>query len=234
MENQTGFYLEAAIECWRQELLAQPSLSSADRSELETHLRDAIAGLHGLGLSDEEAFIIARRRAGPAQQIAEEFFKADPARVWRERVFWMAAVLLLMNVWGGTTNLLVMAMREYTSPQSSINSSLTTTVVYWLFFHLPLLCLAVFLSFGLVAPEFKWMRSVFSSRARFIKIAAITVLTIQVLTIAVYWHEFTRLHVTGAPAMIAWDATNSIWPLALVALIAWLMPGRNRNAPRLA
>ena len=94
MENQTRFDLNAAIENWRQELAAQPNLASDDRRELETHLRDAIAGFQQRGLNDEESFWLARRRVGQPQQLGEEFVKADPAKVWRERVFWMAISLV--------------------------------------------------------------------------------------------------------------------------------------------
>jgi len=90
MENQTRFDLNAAIESWRQELAEQPSLASDDRRELETHLRDATAGFQQLGLNEEESFWLARRRVGHPRQLGEEFVKADPAKAWRERTFWMA------------------------------------------------------------------------------------------------------------------------------------------------
>jgi len=90
MENQTRFDLNAAIESWRQELAAQPNLASDDRRELETHLRDAIAGFQQRGLNDEESFWLARRRVGQPQQLGEEFVKADPAKAWRERIFWIS------------------------------------------------------------------------------------------------------------------------------------------------
>jgi hypothetical protein len=97
MENQTRFDLNAAIENWRNELAAQPSLASDDRRELETHLRDAIAGFQQRGLNDEESFWLASRRVGQPQQLDEEFVKADPAKVWRERVFWMALGLIVFE-----------------------------------------------------------------------------------------------------------------------------------------
>jgi hypothetical protein len=65
MENQTRFDLNAAIENWRQELAAQSGLTPDDRRELETHLRDAIAGFQQRGLNDEESFWLACAR-GPA------------------------------------------------------------------------------------------------------------------------------------------------------------------------
>ncbi len=95
MENQTHFDLNAAIEGWRQELAAQPNLASDDRRELETHLLDAIAGFQRRDLNDEESFWLARKRVGQPQQISEEFVKADPAKAWRERIFWMALGIIM-------------------------------------------------------------------------------------------------------------------------------------------
>lgn len=89
MENQTRFNLNTALENWRTELAAQPSLSPDDRRELETHLRDTFAEVKARGLSEEESFWLARRRVGQPQKLAEEFVKTDPTRIWRERVFWM-------------------------------------------------------------------------------------------------------------------------------------------------
>ena len=77
------------MENWRQELAEQLNLASDDRRELETHLRDAVAGFQRRGLNDEESFWLARRRVGQPKQLAEEFMKANPAAVWRERILWI-------------------------------------------------------------------------------------------------------------------------------------------------
>ena len=94
METQTRFDLTAAIANWQQELVQQPDLTPVVRRELETHLRDTIAELQSRGLNNEESFWLARRRAGRPEQLAEEFVKADPAGIWRGRVFWMAVSLV--------------------------------------------------------------------------------------------------------------------------------------------
>ena len=99
MENQTRFDLNAAVENWRNELAAQPKLASDDRRELETHLRDAIAGFQQHGLNDEESFWLARKRVGQPQQIVEELVKADPTKVWRDRAFWIMIVLFAFQLW---------------------------------------------------------------------------------------------------------------------------------------
>jgi hypothetical protein len=98
MENQTRYDLSAAIESWRQELAAQANLTVEVRRELETHLRDAITGFQQRGLNDEESFWLARRRVGQPQKLGEEFAKADPTKIWRERVFWTVLILFLMEI----------------------------------------------------------------------------------------------------------------------------------------
>jgi hypothetical protein len=77
MENQTRFDLNAAVENWRQELATQANLTSEVRRELETHLRDAIAGFQQRGLTDEESFRLARERVGQMEQLGKEFKKAS-------------------------------------------------------------------------------------------------------------------------------------------------------------
>src|SRR5450755_817717 len=100
MQNQTRFDLNAAIENWRHELAAQQNLASDDRRELETHLRDAVTGFQQRGLNDEESFWLARRRVGQPQPLGEEFEKADQAKVWRERLFWMWLGIFLSSTLG--------------------------------------------------------------------------------------------------------------------------------------
>jgi hypothetical protein len=101
MENKTRFDLNTALENWRQELVAQPALTPDDRRELETHLCDVLAELKARGVSDEEAFHLARRRLGHPQKLAEEFTQANPAQVWRERIFWGWLVFFLYETWSG-------------------------------------------------------------------------------------------------------------------------------------
>jgi hypothetical protein len=113
MENETCFSLNTAIENWRSQLAAQPIFTYDDRRELETHLRDMIAGFQQRGLNDEESFWLAYKRVGQPQQLGEEFVKANPTAVWRERIFWLAfgiifwqLTLMLVNVAKITLNYL--------------------------------------------------------------------------------------------------------------------------------
>src|SRR5580692_4515854 len=87
MATETRFNLNAAMENWRNELAAQPQLSSDNRRELERHLTDSMAELRQRGLNEEESFWLAQRRMGRPQMLAEEFEKASPVNVWRSRLF---------------------------------------------------------------------------------------------------------------------------------------------------
>src|SRR5438105_4167363 len=64
MEHQTSFDLNSAVQRWRAELAKSPSFRVDDLDELESHVRDSEASLRALGLTSEEAFLIAVRRTG--------------------------------------------------------------------------------------------------------------------------------------------------------------------------
>src|SRR5450631_3307411 len=123
MENQTRFDLNTAVENWRNELAAQPNLASDDRRELETHLRDAVAGFQQRGLNDEESFWLARRRVGQPQQLCEEFVKANPTAVWRERIFWLGSIYFLL---GTTDYVRIFISRLFLNPGWLISSLLVS------------------------------------------------------------------------------------------------------------
>lgn len=99
METPTAFDLNQAVAVWRQSLASRTGPATADITELEAHLREEYAVLAKTGLRPDEAFLIASRRLGPARDLAEEFVKAEPGRVWRERFFWFAAFMLLLSLW---------------------------------------------------------------------------------------------------------------------------------------
>lgn len=89
MVDQTRFDLSTSIERWRNELAVQRNLSPDTRRELEAHLRDSIAELKRRGFSEDEAFLLARKRIGELPLLDREF-KRGEARHW-ERPFAFAA-----------------------------------------------------------------------------------------------------------------------------------------------
>lgn len=75
--------VEKRIEQWRDRLAASETLSNAEISELEGHLREEVAGLRKLELSEAEAFLVARDRLGDAAELEGEF-----AKVYGHRRSW--------------------------------------------------------------------------------------------------------------------------------------------------
>jgi hypothetical protein len=97
MENKTGFDLNGAIAEWRSGMGREDALGAEALRELESHLREGVRELTGKGLSEEEAFLIARRRMGAGPELAKEFAAADPEGVWRRRLFWF--VMMSVFTW---------------------------------------------------------------------------------------------------------------------------------------
>lgn len=252
MENQARFDLNAAIENWRNELAGQPNLASDDRRELETHLRDAITGFQQRGLNDEESFWLARRRVGQPQQLGEEFVKANPAKVWRERVFWMASAILLAFLWNEcaviVSCIITNLINNHLISQLGSNSGWfgLQTGLLMVLHILPLFGLAILLAKGSLRVD-SILR--FFTRMRF-PIAILTSLWITASGVMLYLqsvsynkmlvennnlmqtmpfpHGAVRMTITPPPA---WTALGNglFFPLMLLALVLWLMPTQNRK-----
>ena len=93
MGEQTVFDLNEHIAQWRGALARSETLANSDLDELEGHLREEIQNLRASGLSEEEAFLVARHRLGTTCALAEEYAKVNRAAVFRGHCFWAAAVL---------------------------------------------------------------------------------------------------------------------------------------------
>jgi len=235
MENQTRFDLNAAVENWRNELAAQPNLASDDRRELETHLRDAIAGFQQRGLNDEESFWLACRRVGQPQQLGEEFVKADPAKVWRERVFWMAIALLTTGFWSSIINCFRIICPNCF--RGDVNSILFYETIFWM----PIIWIAVSLALGRINLKAVALSLLIRSSLFFVVIATTLFLT------SYFLQEYIR-HIRVLEMMQSFPyiarqlSTENRWmylqnltePCLLIALIAWLMPTQNRKTPKRA
>jgi hypothetical protein len=99
METKTHFDLSSALDAWRRQLLAQGEILPAEMRELESHLRLSIEGLKQLGLREDESFLLACRRLGHGEQIAAEFAKANPYRLWQNRLNWLTAGVMGAYLW---------------------------------------------------------------------------------------------------------------------------------------
>jgi hypothetical protein len=242
METQTGFNLKAAVEAWRSELATQPNLTTDDRLELEAHLRDGIADLQKRGLTEAEAFWLARRRIGQPAQLAEEFVKGDPIRVWRARLFWIAAGVLAFNVWGqvvsGLWNITIQNpvslipdwVRFYIPLwlDNLLRSWELKRILYAILNILPLLWVGVHLARGHIMKGGSLWQFLSQSRVRFSLSAAMAVLAVQALAMASRYISF-RVQVAAVNELEIF-LLNAIWPLTLVAIATWLMPNGERRA----
>ena len=92
------FDLNQEITKWRGKLAQSETLCELDIDELESHLREEIAHLMTLKLSDEEAFGIAAHRLGDTGSLAGEFAKVSGAIILSRRLFWMIAGALVYLV----------------------------------------------------------------------------------------------------------------------------------------
>ncbi|TAL43942.1 MAG: hypothetical protein EPN91_05375 [Salinibacterium sp.] len=78
--------LETDIARWRSAITRDSAVDSADADELESHLRDQIAELIEVGLSEGEAFQIAVQRLGRVDELTAEFSREHGERLWKQLV----------------------------------------------------------------------------------------------------------------------------------------------------
>ena len=81
-----GSGVEARIASWRGFVGRRAAISDADVDELEAHLRDEMAELHGVGLSDDEAFMVAVGRLGEVDALSREYAQEHSDRLWKQLV----------------------------------------------------------------------------------------------------------------------------------------------------
>jgi len=242
MENSPRFDLPAALENWRAELAAQSNLTAEVRRELETHLRDTLAGFQQRGLSDEEAFWLARRRVGQLPQVGEEFVKADPLAVWRERVFWMAVTLLIYSLWSLVANnihFLVYNLitswetwhyRDHLDTWSAwnplINSLLSIAVRL-----IPLGLAAVYLLKGRLNRNTSFVVFFFSRK----KILLLTAVILIMNTLLMFGMQPRSGNFSGGTIhvqiglLLVNMLPTILWLLSLAGFTAWLLPTQNKK-----
>jgi hypothetical protein len=228
MENQTRFDLNAAIENWRQELAAQPNLASDDRRELETHLRDAVAGFQQRGLNDKESFWLARHRVGQPEQLAEEFVKADPAAVWRERVFWMWLAVFLASTLGRLAGSIGFALTPVNA--NYMVEIVPATALFLLGSLIPII-ITVSLAKGKWVALFSKLAQLVGNR-RHLAVAAFLCValssSIQMAAMAIFYSRH-NLHNRNS---VLQGLVATIYPVIIALVLVWLMPLQNRKTPK--
>ncbi len=89
--------LDQSITQWKVAMQRETACSKDDLEELEGHLREQIAALMNVGLSEQEAFSIGVSRLGSPSELGHEYAKASPVRVWRH---WFYSLLLVLPALG--------------------------------------------------------------------------------------------------------------------------------------
>lgn len=78
--------LEARIAEWRSHFRRRQTIRDADVAELEDHLRGQVEGLMEIGLDAEEAFLVAVKRMGALDSVAQEYAQEHSDRLRRQLV----------------------------------------------------------------------------------------------------------------------------------------------------
>lgn len=76
--------LDEDVGAWRDRLLSSGSVSAEEAAELEGHLREEIGSLKAAGLAEEEAFLVAMKRLGRLNEVAEDFARAKETEFFRQ------------------------------------------------------------------------------------------------------------------------------------------------------
>ena len=85
------FDLDAQLDQWKARFTGLEVMSPADVEELEQHVRDSVSALMSVGLTPEEAFLIATQRVGAPAAVGQEYEKLNGRHICSQRLFWMAA-----------------------------------------------------------------------------------------------------------------------------------------------
>jgi hypothetical protein len=78
--------LETQFAQWRQYVQRRRELAPTDADELEDHLRGCVDELVAVGLSADEAFLVAVKRMGSLDELSREFAKEHSERLWKQLV----------------------------------------------------------------------------------------------------------------------------------------------------
>jgi hypothetical protein len=76
--------VEPQIAQWRAYVADAPGVNRHDVDELEDHLRHQIAELNAVGLTADEAFLVAVKRMGDVDDLSREFAREHSGRLWKQ------------------------------------------------------------------------------------------------------------------------------------------------------
>ncbi len=78
--------VDEQVAQWRAGMLTRPGVVGEDVDELEDHLRGHVDALTALGLTPDEAFLVAVQRVGAQNAIAADLAREHSGRLWQQHV----------------------------------------------------------------------------------------------------------------------------------------------------
>ncbi len=78
--------VESQIAEWRAYVENAPGVNGHDVDELEDHLRHQIGELNAVGLTADEAFLVAVKRMGDLDNLSREFAREHSGRLWKQLI----------------------------------------------------------------------------------------------------------------------------------------------------
>jgi hypothetical protein len=78
--------MESQIAEWRAYVANAAGVNGHDVDELEDHLRYQIAELNAVGLTADEAFLVAVKRMGDVDALSREFAREHSGRLWKQLI----------------------------------------------------------------------------------------------------------------------------------------------------
>jgi hypothetical protein len=180
---------------------------------------------------------------GKPQELEREFVRANPTTIWRERVLWMAGATLLLSLWRSSCNQIFF----YWASPVMLRFDDLPNLSQWLWQIAPYLwndLPPLIFIFVLLRPSGRIserLKPLFQSRSRFVCAGLAWIALNAGLMIIPHFKTLFRNPQFHSSAnhmtkQIVWTGviSSSAWALALVALIAWILPSRREGFHKLS
>lgn len=140
MDAHKEFDINIHIEKWQSEIENVDSLTEGDREELKSHFLDVLDSLKALGLDDEEAFLVTKKRLGNSSDWDEDYQTVNnPLLQMRKSLVVFMGVLLYVLSFGVYCKLALHCTKQVWCRWLYF-TCLGCKVSYFCSFHLYFLC----------------------------------------------------------------------------------------------
>lgn len=135
------FDLNKGVEQWKISLSQYDSISQKNVIELESHLLDEIEDLKEKGLSDKEAFWVARNRIGEERLLQTEFKKSNIKELYLNRFSWIIFGGLIFQFISLLGNIVYNSVYIFAMSNNfdTLESYTVGTIAYYFIFALPII-----------------------------------------------------------------------------------------------